>query len=457
MAALLCEAKQTGRLLMERGLARRSTAAMDGYGLGRKLLQDDSSLSDPKRQMCKPRRNWYNGKHVNWTPQNDKYIVATCLSGQATNRAYCFMRQILTAVLLNRTLIIPDEDLRQEIGGPYDYSIILDVPHIRDCLGQNTILTLKEFFQEHPEEGPQLKVDRLSCWLPDCNFHGSVHTNDDKWPVDFDEQKLTTLKLPPRDPPPAPPQHMTVQQTLDRYGAMPDRMLCLGDILGTGWTDGGPSIEVLSAHLPDKCQLLIKPHNAVVLTARNFVREFLGANYAALHLRRNDFQEFYYLSLHERGFFPLREVAECVSEKLQRLGIRLLFLVTDAAEVEVALFESFLTAIARAGKGTIVVRLPAMDSQWWQHDLRHAHLNSNQLARATLEKYIAALSTTFISTRHSSFSLHILELRRWLAIPDCEDGEVCAGHTWRDPVPPIVSRLINDSSVVPDSGSSSRR
>ncbi|CAI7792509.1 unnamed protein product [Closterium sp. NIES-53] len=48
---------------------------------------------------------------ITWSPENDKYLLATCTHGHVADRVVCLQRYVLVAAMLNRTLVVPENDL----------------------------------------------------------------------------------------------------------------------------------------------------------------------------------------------------------------------------------------------------------------------------------------------------------------------------------------------------------
>lgn len=379
-----------------------------------------------------------------WIPVG-RYLVAMCASGQLSNRIGCIHNYLAAAFILNRTLIFPSEDVRPSPhGGPYRYDLVFDVPHTRFCMGPETVMTVAEFLEAHPEHarqhGGKVHIDRLLCWNKGCNFHDQVKVDE-----------LATLSLP------------SLEEWADRikpithfdnflrvFSDNQDTIISFGDLFGTGLLYMEPSIHrVRQDEYYGQCRLIVRPHVAVWQTARNFIREVLGSNFGALHLRRRDFHG--YLYKRNMSYWHMEAAAECVLAKMLPLDVRVLFLVTDAAPGDVALFQELLKAGAGAGseRALSVVTLHPMDdrSVFWPQPLARMGLDGSDLARAMVEKAVCTMASVFVSQNRSSFSNHIKEYRQLLGVPQCHDEPLCAGRRWVEPTPRLFDALADTLPV----------
>ncbi|CAI5478957.1 unnamed protein product [Closterium sp. Yama58-4] len=50
-------------------------------------------------------------RSITWAPEKDKYLLVTCTHGHVADRLVCLQRYVLVAAMLNRTLVIPEDDL----------------------------------------------------------------------------------------------------------------------------------------------------------------------------------------------------------------------------------------------------------------------------------------------------------------------------------------------------------
>lgn len=367
----------------------------------------------PPRQLCGDPQPPYTGPRHVWRPRAEKYLVALCSSGQLSDRMACIQHALQAAALLNRTMIMPEEDMRPTVGGPYNFDLVFDIAHARHCLGLGTVMSLSEFFQAHPGEGRPLKVEKLHCWRKDCN--------------QMDWSRVSTISLPATPGGASFPENPTVSQFLEAFSS-DVRILSIGDTAGVGIT-GAPELHKLAlqdAGGENVCRVLMKPHNGVLRAARAFVREVLGHEYLALHLRRNDFQLHFNESTQAGGRLPPQTLVRCVREKMAALGVRLLFLATNAEPAEAAAFGAMLEQDAPPAGRPTIVRLPPVRGSSWGKELDSLGLAESELAVAQVEKVVAAVAPAFLSQRGSAFSRHVAEYRRAFGVPTCNDKDVCA-------------------------------
>eukprot|EP00850_Spirogloea_muscicola_P023391 SM000353S13167 [mRNA] locus=s353:58220:60225:+ [translate_table: standard] len=274
-----------------------------------------------------------------------------------------------------------------------------------------------------------LVVGRVLCWLEGCIYPAGRPPEHKR------------IRFPPVVEESGLAPNLTMAHFRAAFGDVPDAVLSLGDVyLPANVTDAPPLPRILSARhngtMATKCRLLVKPHDAIIKAARGFVREFTGANYAALHLRRSDFYRDVPQPQKGLKYWSIQQVAECISRKLQALGgVRLLFLATDATDSDVRLLQSLLLGLASPAQPVSLVRLPNMGREVWAGDLNRLGLAEDPLAVALVEKLICAMAAAFFSSPYSSFSFHIRQYRAAFSMPTCYDQLICEGQEWRDPIP----------------------
>ncbi|CAI7797348.1 unnamed protein product [Closterium sp. NIES-54] len=69
---------------------------------GRRHLEHDVDADSSAVPVWQP---------ITWSPENDKYLLATCTHGHVADRVVCLQRYVLVAAMLNRTLVVPENDL----------------------------------------------------------------------------------------------------------------------------------------------------------------------------------------------------------------------------------------------------------------------------------------------------------------------------------------------------------
>eukprot|EP00897_Mesotaenium_endlicherianum_P008460 jgi/Mesen1/7642/ME000004S07913 len=415
---------------------------------GQLACPDEPSLQDEVRQMS--------GKRLKWSPQKGRYLVATCLSGQMTHRLTCLGRYIRAAALLGRTLVIPMEDLSNSTSSTgawsrgqlaiYNYSVIVDLAHLRSCFGDTSavltreeaaaaqgLLPSNEKIAENGKSGNGvLKVDRLFCWGDSCQPLASLASNA-LLAMPNERENVAAASVAP--PPGVRWDDLAVSMQRMRAEATP--VISLGDLAALQPEDGDEpegSEYGLGVGFDTPCLLLLKPHEGVVEAAEGFTDEYTGALFAAVHLRRGDMLE--HAPSRQLPYWPLRQVAECLRRQLAGMGVRMVFVATDADEHQVELLRAALLAPAGTPHSPhslqpppppplTLVRLPAMAGRFWARRLTEAGLAADAAAIAATEKLVCAMAAAFFSTPGSSFSGHIHAMRRGFGMPACRDAAIC--------------------------------
>lgn len=351
-------------------------------------------------------------KTLKWKPRHDRYLVAICLSGQMSNHLICLEKHMFFAALLNRILVLPSPKF------DYQYEHSLDIQHMKDCLGSNTIMTFEEFYNKKRDH---LHIDRLICYMasPPCymdddhvrKFKGlgwSIGKTEVAWPED---SKLKSY-----------PSHPHSEEIVKRFSCN-DEVIGIGDVFFADVEEkrvmqpGGP--------LAHKCKTIVKPNQYILLTAQRFIQTYLGANFIALHFRRYGFLQFCNAK-EESCFFPIPQAANCILQKVQTSNAPVIYLSTDAPASETDLLQSL---IMLNGRTIPLVKRPAHDARGkWDALLYRHRLHSDDQVFAMLDKTICALSSVFIGTNGSTFTDDIIRLRRdWGTASTC-DEHLCHGE-----------------------------
>lgn len=419
---------------------------------------------------------------LRWNPRPERYLLATCTRGRMSNRALCMGQYVLAAVLLQRTLVVPNMDLNPTTGPrsgghkghlPYRLDLVFNIDHARRCSGHSrSILSLDEYREQQEAAGQPkvLPVDRFVCWMPKkfCARSWSIMTQDHQHILfpQIAESPSSNISSP-----------VTMEEFLATFGHLDDRVISLGDLFSSEISDAPPLHRLLSWYhngtTQRKCQLVIRPHDAVIQTAQRFVSQVTGTRFASLHLRRSDF----YRDVPEpqRGlkYWSIHQVAECISQRLQESplggmdnerggwggggrggeddrgakegregvaseglgGSQMLFVATDAAESDVNLLQALLTASSRPDRPIALVRLPSMKGAAWAKSLSKMSLAQDALAIALVEKLVCSMGSSFFASPRSSFSAHINQMRTAFGVSTCSDQFICEGLEWKDPIP----------------------
>lgn len=70
---------------------------------------------------------------------------------QASNRLLCIQRYLKFAGLLNRTLIIDTMKLEGTVHH-YNWSILVDFTHLKQCYGPKAVVTTQEYMEQRNGE-----------------------------------------------------------------------------------------------------------------------------------------------------------------------------------------------------------------------------------------------------------------------------------------------------------------
>uniref|UniRef100_A0A2P2LYA9 O-fucosyltransferase family protein n=1 Tax=Rhizophora mucronata TaxID=61149 RepID=A0A2P2LYA9_RHIMU len=365
----------------------------------------DSSLRCAKVDQKRSRR-----KTIHWKPRSNKFLFAICLSGQMSNHLICLEKHMFFAALLDRVLIIPSSKF------DYQYSRVLDVQHIIDCLERKAVVTFEEFTElkkNHPH------IDRFICYFSSptpCyvdNDHIkklkalriSMGTLDSPWKEDIRN-----------------PTRRTAEDVLSNFKS-DDDVIAIGDVFYADvereWLlqSGGP--------LAHKCKTLIEPSKLVLITAQRFIQTFLGKNFIAVHFRRHGFLKFCNAKK-PSCFYPIPQAADCITRVAESANAPVIYLSTDAAESEIGLLQSLVVVNSKAVP--LVTRPPRNPAEKWDALLHRHGLNDDPQVEAMLDKTICAMSTVFIGASGSTFTEDILRLRKdWDSASLC-DQYLCQGE-----------------------------
>ncbi|GJP50056.1 hypothetical protein CLOM_g9202 [Closterium sp. NIES-68] len=376
-----------------------------------------------------------------WIPRPDRFLMLSCTNGQTTNRLLCLQTTVLAAILLNRTLLIPEVPLciPRSSGKPVVYSDVLDIGHMSKCFGDEPnpgqpgpgagsgggsvegvqppprrVMTTADLFKSKKIGlGSTLVVDKFLC--------GQV------------QYGCTLLENSCGD---LPPQIKISNKEVvkEEFGSFYDlaskiaaatasvHVLAIGDLFFAFFKIGNPGSEFFwpSRFFNTQCQLLFRPTQPVLNQAAFFIEEYLGRSYASIHLRRTDF-----LDQSHRGmgvqYWSLQDVADCTAAKMLQVNVTNIFVSSDASDEEVAVFKEQLeaqAALARAGGkawSVAVIRLPKKPDQ-------------PPVERAMVDKLVAAHAMVTLFTHRSTFSHHIGYFRESLGLSSCHDGYICQGR-----------------------------
>lgn len=336
---------------------------------------------------------------VEWRPKAGRFLVMICDSGQMTNHFICLQKHVYFGALLNRTLVLPHEDL------DYKYEHLLDITHMKKCLGNNRVMTFKEFEAIREKN---LYINTLICYLHDCYFDKD---HQRKW------ETLGFTFGPRRDAWPYhtgllhPATHTHPHDILTKFSSE-EEVIATGDLYYAEFKDSAV------AHV---CLNLFQPHRSIIVTAQRFVQTYLGTSFLSLHFRRHGFLLFCNKKI-PNCFFPIPQAAECIQKTIQVSNPKLIFLSTDAPESEIKELRSMVSV-------PLVMRSEAHEAQAkWDSLLWRKKLESDPAVMAMVDKAIAAMGTVFVGTRGSTFSDDIQRMRNESGTANSCDCNLCDGE-----------------------------
>ncbi|KDP40618.1 hypothetical protein JCGZ_24617 [Jatropha curcas] len=349
-------------------------------------------------------------KTIEWKPRSDKFLFPICLSGQMSNHLICLEKHMFFAALLNRVLVIPSSKF------DYQYSRVLDIEHINQCLRRKVVVTFEEFA---PMRKNHVHIDRFICYfsLPTPCYVDEDHVKKLKG-LGISMGKLES----PWKEDVKKPSKKTVQDVQTKFTSNDD-VIAIGDVyfadLEQEWVmqPGGP--------LAHRCKTLIEPSRLILLTAQRFIQTFLGKNFIALHFRRHGFLKFCNVKK-PSCFYPIPQAADCIARVVERANAPVIYLSTDAAESETDLLQSLIVV---NGKTVPLVKRPSHTSvEKWDALLSRHGIDGDPQVEAMLDKTICAMSSVFIGASGSTFTEDILRLRKdWESTSLC-DEYLCQGE-----------------------------
>ncbi|XP_042426697.1 O-fucosyltransferase 5-like [Zingiber officinale] len=370
-----------------------------------------TDLAGPGVGLCRKVDKSADRRTIEWKPKKDRFLFAICLSGQMSNHLICLEKHMFFAALLDRVLVLPSAKV------DYQYDRVLDINHINECLGRKVVISFDEFAEMKKNK---MKIDRFICYIasPPCfldedhtkrlkNMGLSLAKAEAAWPEDA---KLKTQKK------------RVVGDIIHKFSSN-DEVIAIGDMFYADveeeWVmqPGGP--------LAHKCKTVIQPSRLIYLTAQRFVQTFLGSNFIALHFRRHGFLKFCN-EKKESCFFPIPQAAECILRVAEKANAPVIYLSTDATEIETNLLQSL---VVLGDKQIPLFKRPSHNSaEKWDALLYRSRLGGDSQVEAMLDKTICAMSSVFIGASGSTFTEDIIRLRRgWESDSKC-DEYLCQGE-----------------------------
>ncbi|KAJ3674629.1 hypothetical protein LUZ60_005245 [Juncus effusus] len=375
-------------------------------------LENEFDLPNFESDSCKKVEKLSNRRTIDWKPKKDRFLFAICLSGQMSNHLICLEKHMFFAALLNRVLVLPSSKF------DYQYDRVLDVDHINKCFDQKVIISFEQFEQQHKNK---IHINKFICYMSSP-------------PCFLDEEHLKRLKnlglqfgskiepAFPDDSKSKDPINRSASDILSKFQS-DEETIAVGDLfyaeVESEWVmqAGGP--------LKHRCQAVVQPSRLIVLTAQRFVQTFLGRDFVAVHFRRHGFLKFCNAKK-EKCFFSIPESANCIKKILQKSNAPVIYLSTDAADVEINILQKLINI---DGKEVPLIRRPEhISSEKWDSLLYRNHIGGDNQVEAMLDKTISALSKVFIGSSGSTFTEDIIRLRKdWGSASKC-DEYLCQGQ-----------------------------
>lgn len=354
---------------------------------------------------------------LDWNPTPGKYLLAICPMGQMSNRIMCFQLYLGMAALINRTLIVPMTDLGSETQ--YNIRTVFDVPHARKCLGERTVLTVKEYLSLENTKKIRVKVH---CLWPGGFKVGACGYKKGRLQVQKRDPRIEVLG---RNKAGVIPSNPSLSQFLAAYGNLKDPVVSFGDVLYIGFQQltflknrpNGP-LKILDP----SCKLIIQANSFLQEIANTIVRDKIGTRFLGIHLRRGDFMSFCE-DKKDSCFKPLSQIAACIAAKLNNLGTEIdkIYFAHNAERNEILYLQNAILAQTQ-GRYTTLELKDVLD---FNGPLGHQKVLKKPETIAVLDKMIVARSRVFLGTLHSTFTVDIARMRGGWGTASCLDGTVC--------------------------------
>ncbi|CAI5464144.1 unnamed protein product [Closterium sp. Yama58-4] len=251
---------------------------------------------------------------------------------------------ILAAILLNRTLLVPEVPLclPATLGRPVVYSEILDIGSLSRCFGEQPspgngaqplrkVITGSDFLKSNGGNGDELVVDKVLCGQVKNSCHFIDSSCGEAKGIKLSEKEIVSEE-----------KGINLFDLAPKIAAATANVpvLSLGDLFYSFFNDTNPIDSTFfwpSRFFNTSCELLFRPPQHVLNQASAFLKEYLGVNYASIHLRRTDFLD-YSLQVGLQ-YWPLQAVAECTASKMVQLNVTNLFVSSDASDEELEFFQ----------------------------------------------------------------------------------------------------------------------
>lgn len=185
------------------------------------------------------------------------------------------------AALMGRVLVIPSHKV------DFQFSRVLDIDHINNCLGRKVVVTFDEFEKMRKNH---VHIDRFLCYFstPQPCYVDDEHIKKLKQQLGVSVGKIETVwKEDTKKPSKKTAKDVQAKFTVD------DDVIAIGDVFFAN-VEGEMTAQP-GGPIAHKCKTLIEPSRLILLTAQRFVQTFLGDNFVALHFRRHGFLKFWYV------------------------------------------------------------------------------------------------------------------------------------------------------------------
>ncbi|CAI7860683.1 unnamed protein product, partial [Closterium sp. NIES-53] len=347
-----------------------------------------------------------------------------------SNWVHCIRMHLLFAGLLSRTLLV--NALPFETKRAYNYSLLFDISHARQCYGSSAVQTTEEYYNEY---GKKVELDRVLCWR-----YGSIPAT---------ARDMKTYVHIPDDVNIKGHVSQVASGTLEKFHKFFNSHTGHADVILLGDLYSYPHFQGLEhplawGDLPFQrlpgcpSTLAVQPDERIFRAAEEFEQQKFGQKpFLSLHMRAGDLRASCERQQLDVGCrLGPHQVVACVKRKLRLHHLMHLFIATNAAHQEVQQVKQLFQArdpgpppppgapILPPGLTFQVVTgvhgWPGL-KRWF------SALDDTQLKQveAEVEKVVAVRGTVFQGTCTSTFSLDVERMRLALGRGSCHDSFVC--------------------------------
>lgn len=337
-----------------------------------------------------------------WIPEDDRFLMAYCQSGRLSNRVLCILNALNFAAVLNRTLLITMD--QNVILYHYDRHLIFDIAFFRSCYGSRVVMTVEEYRQIY---GDDVIVDQVVCLCgkpcrqdfsnPNATFLNQGHVVFLKSALNF--------KIPR-----AYVRSVTVEELKMEIGDSPGRILFMGEFFYNNLKN--KNTLFLSVKRSEDCRsnAAVLPHHSILEFGKLFVKDvFQGQKFMAVHLRREDFA--LYCNRGLGCFLPIEEIVQCLKEKVELSGVKVVYLATNTNHKEIRYIKRNLTNRNNERIQVVQLKTELMKENKMVLPIPDEDEGARSLWEAQLDKVICLHSQIFVGSARSTFTVDIQRMR----------------------------------------------